>query len=114
MTGTGWIHGILYIFDHFAFLVGSEKCIENAILIFLAHNVKYKGKKRNSKMGLEPIKKWQMIKTKGNSIILGGCWTYKSCLRILVFSTKVPFFLPEYGHFWQKCPSLCAQKWHFG
>ena len=24
------------------------------------------------------------------------------------------FFLPEYGHFCQKCPSLCAQKWHFG
>ena len=23
----------------------------------------------------------------------------------------MPFF---YGHFWQKCPSLSAQKWHFG
>ena len=92
MTGAGWIRVILTISDHFAFLVGSEKCIENAILIFLAHNVKYKGKKRNSKMGLKPIKKWQMIKTKGNSIILGGCWTYKSGLRIFVFSTEVPFF----------------------
>ena len=34
MTGTGWIRAILTISDHFAFLVGSEKCIENAILIF--------------------------------------------------------------------------------
>ena len=22
--------------------------------------------------------------------------------------------LPEYGHFWQKCPSLRGQKWYFG
>ena len=25
-----------------------------------------------------------------------------------------PFFVPEYGHFCQKCPSLRAYKWHFG
>ena len=52
-----------------------------------------------------------MIKIKGNSIIFGGCWTYKSGLRIFVRASEVPFF---YGHFWQKCPSLRAQKWHFG
>ena len=42
MTGAGWIRVILTISDHFAFLVGSEKCLENVILIFLAHNVNYK------------------------------------------------------------------------
>ena len=26
---------------------------------------------------------------------------------------KCHFFVPENGHFWQKCPSLGAQKWHF-
>ena len=57
MTGAGWICVILTISDHFAFLVRSEKCLENMILIFLAHTVKYKGKKLNSKMGLKPIQK---------------------------------------------------------
>ena len=27
---------------------------------------------------------------------------------------KYCFLLPQYGHFCQKCPSLCAQKCHFG
>ena len=49
MTGTGWIRVIFAISGHFAFLVKSEKCLENVSLIFLAHNVKYKGEK---------IKKW--------------------------------------------------------
>ena len=40
MTGAGWIRVILTISDHFAFLVGSEKCLENMILFFLAHNVR--------------------------------------------------------------------------
>ena len=55
MTGAGWIRDILTISDHFAFLVGSEKCLENVILIFLAHNVKHKAEKMNSKMGLNPV-----------------------------------------------------------
>ena len=53
MTGAGWIRDILTISDHFAFLVGSEKCLENVILIFLAHNVKYKAKKMKFKNGLK-------------------------------------------------------------
>ena len=53
MTGTGWIRVILTISDHFAFLVGSEKCLENAILIFLAHNVKYRGENTKFKNGLK-------------------------------------------------------------
>ena len=32
------------------------------------------------------------LKTKGNSIIFGGCWAYKSGLRILFWAPKVPFF----------------------
>ena len=51
MTGAGWIRDILTISDHFAFLVGSEKCLENVILIFLAHNVKYKAEKMKLKNG---------------------------------------------------------------
>ena len=53
MTGAGWIRDILTISDHFAFLVGSEKCLENVILIFLAHNVKYNGEKMKFKNGLK-------------------------------------------------------------
>ena len=34
MTGAGRICVILTISDHFAFLVGSKKCLENVILIF--------------------------------------------------------------------------------
>ena len=40
----------------------------------------------------------------------GGCWAYISGLRIFVRAPEVQFF-----DTWkcQKCPSLCAQKWHF-
>ena len=51
-----------------------------------------------------------MLKTKGNSIIFGGCWAYKSCLRTFIGAPKVSFFVPEYGHFCKKCPSLRAQN----
>ena len=51
MTGAGWIRVILTISDHFAFLVGSEKCLENVSLIFWAHNVKYNEEKTG-------IQKW--------------------------------------------------------
>ena len=27
---------------------------------------------------------------------------------------KYRFLVPQYGHFCQKCPSLCVQKCHFG
>ena len=57
MTGAGWIRDILTISDHFAFLVGSEKCLENVILIFLAHNVKYKGEKKKLNKRLETYSK---------------------------------------------------------
>ena len=61
-------------------------------------------------MSCIPIKRWAP-KIKADSNSFGGCWTYKSGLRIFVRASEVPFF---YGHFWQKCPSLRAQKWHFG
>ena len=32
-----------------------------------------------------------MLKTKGNSIIFGGCWAYKSGLRFFVWALEVPF-----------------------
>ena len=53
MTGTSWIHVILTISYHFAFLVGSEKCLENVSLIFWAHYVKYKGEKLKFKSWLK-------------------------------------------------------------
>ena len=53
MTGTSWIRVILTISDQFAFLIGSKKRLENVILIFLAHNVKYKGGKRIIKNQLQ-------------------------------------------------------------
>ena len=34
--------------------------------------------------------------------------------EFLFWHQKVPFFVPENGHFCQKCPPLRAQKWHFG
>ena len=32
-----------------------------------------------------------MLKTKGNSIIFGGCWACKSGLRFLIWALEVPF-----------------------
>ena len=55
MTGTGWICVFGAISGHFAFLVRSEKCLENGVFrIFLAH----KGKKANFKIGLKPTQNW--------------------------------------------------------
>ena len=51
-------------------------------------------------MGLKPTQKWLTLKTKGNSTIFGGCWAFKSGLRILVRKTKGPFFVPGDDHFW--------------
>ena len=44
-------------------------------------------------LGLKPFQKWKTLKTKGNSN------SFKSGLRIFVQAPKVPFFVPEYGHF---------------
>ena len=53
MTGAGWIRVILTISDHFAFLVGSEKCLENVILIFFGLQCKIEGGKTKFKNGLK-------------------------------------------------------------
>ena len=45
MTGASWIRVILTISDHFAFLVRSEKCLENVILIFFGSYCKMQGEK---------------------------------------------------------------------
>ena len=45
MYGARWIHDILAILDHFAIWARYETCQENKVLIFLAHNVKYKGER---------------------------------------------------------------------
>ena len=42
-------------------------------------------------MALKPFQKQQMLKTKGNSIIFGGCWAYKSGLCFWIRALKVPF-----------------------
>ena len=55
------------------------------------------GKRKFNNWLLKPIQKWKTHKTEGNFTIFGGCWA-----------------VPKYGHFCQKCPSLRAQKWHFG
>ena len=47
---------------------------------------------------------------RGSSV---GCWAYKSGLKIFVRAPEVPFLSPKFGHFWQKCPYLGTQKWHF-
>ena len=38
-----------------------------------------------------------MLKTKGDSIIFGGSWTYKSGLRIFVRAPEVPFLIPFFA-----------------
>ena len=46
-----------------------------------------------SQSGLKYIQKFQMLKTKDKSSVIGRCWTYKSVLRIFVWArmgTKVP------------------------
>ena len=50
MTGTGWIRASFAISGHFAFLVRFEKCLETKVLIFLGHNLKYKGGKCQLKL----------------------------------------------------------------
>ena len=47
---------------------------------------------------------FKMLKTKVNSIIFGGCLTYKSALRIFVWALKVPFFVPKSGQFGKSAP----------
>ena len=56
----------------------------------------------------------KVSQTKGNSIIVGECWAYKSGLGIFVRALEVPFFILKNGHFWQKLPSLRVEKLYFG
>ena len=44
------------------------------------------------------------LKTKSNSIIFGGCRTYKSGLRNSFTHPKCQFLVPKNWHFCQKCP----------
>ena len=69
------------------------------------------------KMGLKPFQKWQTLKTQGNSIIFGGCWAYKSGLKILIPASEVPFFstrlwalLPKVAIMGYKNRTLGARK----
>ena len=53
-------------------------------------------------MGFKPIQKWytfMKIFFKGCSV---HCSTYKNHLKIFVRAPTMPFFVPKYGHFWQK------------
>ena len=54
-----------------------------------------------------------MLRTKDKFAIIGGCWAYKSGLRIFVRVPEMPFWACKDGHFWQKCPCLDTKKWHF-
>ena len=44
VTGTSWILVYFSILDNFAFWVGSEKCLENGVLIFFGSQCKIQGK----------------------------------------------------------------------
>ena len=61
----------------------------------------------NLKIGFEPIKKWYMIKTKDNFIILGGCWAYKSGVRLFVW-------YPNMGTFGKSAHLLVAKNGTLG
>ena len=54
------------------------------------------------------------LKPKTIPSFLGDVGLIKVPKEFLFGHPKCHFFVPEYGHFCQKCPSLCAQKWHFG
>ena len=41
--------------------------------------------------------------------ICGQNCAYKNSLGIFLWPPNVAFFVREYGHFCQQCPSLCAQ-----
>ena len=43
VTGTSWILVYFSILDNFAFWVGSEKCLENGVLIFFGSQCKIQG-----------------------------------------------------------------------
>ena len=61
-------------------------------------------------MDQKPIQKWQTLKTKSNSIIFGGCWAYKSGLRIFVRAPEVPFFGTRIWALLSKVPFFTCPK----
>ena len=72
MTETGWIRFSFAISGHFTFLVWSEKFLENCVLIFWAHNSKYKGEKVQIKnLAQNPAKRCKYLKPKVIPLFLG-------------------------------------------
>ena len=48
---------------------------------------------------------WIRVKTKGNFIIFGGCWTYKNYLRNFVRALKVLFIVTKIWTLFAKEPT---------
>ena len=51
-----------------------------------------------------------MLETKGNSIIFGRCWTYKSGKTIFIWAPEVPFFGTRIGALLSKVPIFMCLK----
>ena len=66
------------------------------------------------KWAYNPSKSSKRLKSKAIPSFLGDVGLIKVVLEFSFGHPKCHFLVPEYGHFWQKCPSLRAQKWHFG
>ena len=66
-----------------------------------------------SKLAVDLSKSWKHLKPNAIPSFLGDVGLIKVVSELLFGHPKCHFFVPEDGHFWQKCPSLRAQKWHF-
>ena len=109
MTGTGWIRVIFAISGHFSFLVWSEKYLENGVLIFWAHNIKYKGEKTQIKnLAQNPPKNCKRFKPKAIPSFLGDVGRVQVVLEFLFIHPKCHFWARKDQHFWQKCPQKMA------
>ena len=58
-------------------------------------------KEHDFKMGLKPIQKWQTLKTKGNSIILGGCFKHFLKMPSIIYGSMMLILLWPLHTLWE-------------
>ena len=61
----------------------------------------------------DPLKTDKTLISRWNPSFLGDVGLIKVVSEFSFGHPKCHFFVPEYGHFCQKCPYLRAQKWYF-
>ena len=67
-----------------------------------------------SKLAPNIFKSWKRLKPNAIPSFLGDVGLIKVVSKFLFGHPKCHFWARKDGHHCRKCPSLCAQKWHFG